>query len=151
MSFDANLPPLQAHICVKGGDAAIAFYEQAFAARCPFLQRAEDGRRVLHANIEMFGGEVMLHDEFPEFGDEVLSPLTRGGASMTINVNLRAPAEVDAMVVRAEAAGATVRMAAADMFWGSRYARVRDPFGHVWAFNAALNTAGARENVGPVE
>jgi PhnB protein len=28
-----------------------------------------------------------------------------------------------------------------DMFWGSRYGRVRDPFGHVWAFNAALKPA----------
>jgi len=27
------------------------------------------------------------------------------------------------------------------MFWGSRYGRVRDPFGHVWAFNAPLEPA----------
>ncbi len=141
MSFDQNPPPTQAHLCVKGGYAAIAFYEAAFDAKCAFRQAAEDGMRVLHANLAMFGGEVMLHDEFPEFGADALSPATRGGASMTINVNLADPDEVDAIVARAEAVGAIVTLAAANTFWGARYARLRDPFGHVWAFNSALKTA----------
>src|ERR1700676_4075395 len=81
MAFGPNSPPIQAHICVKDGLAAIAFYEKAFSAKCPFHQLAEDGKRVMHANIELFGSEVMLH-EFPEFGGDVLSPLSRGGASM---------------------------------------------------------------------
>jgi PhnB protein len=80
----------------------------------------------------------MLHDEFPEFGGDVLSPLSRGGASMAINVNLPAPADVDAAMTRAESAGAYITLPAGDQFWGSRYGRVRDPFGHVWAFNAPL-------------
>jgi len=24
------------------------------------------------------------------------------------------------------------------VFWGSRYGRIQDPFGHVWEFNAPL-------------
>jgi PhnB protein len=99
---------------------------------------AQDGRRVLHANLEMFGGEIMLHDEFPEFGGDVLSPASRGGASMAININLPTPAEVDAVVTRAVAAGAVGTLDPQDAFWGSRYGRLRDPFGHVWAFNAPL-------------
>ena len=39
---------------------------------------------------------------------------------------------------RAEAAGAEIFMPASDVFWGARYGRLRDPFGHVWAFNAPL-------------
>jgi PhnB protein len=136
MAFGANPPPIQAHICVKGGLEAIAFYKRAFGAECPFHQLAEDGKRVMHANIELFGSEVMLHDEFPEFGGDVLSPSSRGGASMTINVNLPKPAAVDAALDRAQSAGAEVVLAAQDVFWGARYGRVRDPFGHVWAFNA---------------
>jgi PhnB protein len=142
MAFGPNPPPIQAHICVKGGLEAIAFYGTAFGAECPFHQLADDGKRVMHANIELFGSEVMLHDEFPEFGSDVLSPLSRGGASMTINVNLPKPANVDAAVDRARSAGAEVVMSAQDTFWGARYGRVRDPFGHVWAFNAPL-----KENV----
>jgi len=141
MAFGPNPPPIQAHICVKGGLEAIAFYKKAFGAECPFHQLAEDGKRVMHANIELFGSEVMLHDEFPEFGGDVLSPSSRGGASMAISVNLPKPADVDAAVDRARSAGAEVVMTAQDTFWGARYGRVRDPFGHVWAFNAPLESA----------
>lgn len=141
MAFGPNPPPLQAHLCVKGGVDAIAFYEKAFGAVETFRQLADDGKRVLHANVELFGAEVMLHDEFPEYGGDVLSPLSRGGASLTININLAEPAAVDAAVERARAAGAEVILAPEDMFWGARYGRIRDPFGHVWAFNAALNGA----------
>jgi len=143
MAFGPNPPPIQAHICVKGGLQAIAFYKKAFGAECPFQQLTEDGKRVMHANIELFGSEVMLHDEFPEFGGDVLSPLSRGGASMTINVNLPKAADVDAAVHRARSSGAEVVTTAQDMFWGARYGRVRDPFGHVWAFNAPLKEIAA--------
>jgi len=121
---------------VKGGDAAIAFYEKAFGASCTFKKMAEDGKRVLHANIAMFGGEVMLHDEFPEYHGNVLSPISRGGASIVTHINLSEPSGVDNAVSRAEAAGAAVILKPDDMFWGARYGQVRDPFGHVWAFNA---------------
>ena len=138
MAFGPNVPPIQAHLCVKGGNEALAFYEKAFGANVAFKHMAEDGKRVMHANVEMFGGEVMLHDEFPEFGGDVLSPASRGGASMAININLKSPAEVDKAIALAETAGAKVILAAQDVFWGSRYGRIQDPFGHVWEFNAPL-------------
>ena len=141
MAFGPNPPPIQAHICVKGGLDAIAFYEKAFDGACTFKQMAEDGKRVLHANIAMFGGEVMLHDEFPEFGGDVLAPNSRGGPSVAMSINLPRPADVDAAVARAAAAGASVTCPADDMFWGARYGRVRDPFGHVWAFNAPIKSS----------
>jgi PhnB protein len=138
MAFGPDVPPIQAHLCVKGGSEAIAFYEKAFGATTTFKHMAEDGERVMHANLALFGGEVMLHDEFPEFGGDVLSPLTRGGASMAININLKAPSDTDAAIERAVTAGATLVLPAQDVFWGSRYGKVRDPFGHVWEFNAPL-------------
>jgi PhnB protein len=143
MAFGPHPPPIQAHICVKGGLEAIDFYKKAFGAECPFHQLAEDGKRVMHANIELFGSEMMLHDEFPEMGGDVLSPSSRGGASMAININLPKPADVDAAVSRASSAGAEVVLQAQDTFWGARYGRVRDPFGHVWAFNAPLAGSAA--------
>jgi PhnB protein len=143
VAFGPNPPCIQAHLCVKGGTDAIAFYERAFAAACTFKQMTEDGARVLHANVALFGGEVMLHDEFPEFGAGVLAPATLGGASVTININLASPGDVDTAVARAAAAGATVVGEPGDMFWGARYGRVRDPFGHLWAFNAPLQAASS--------
>lgn len=139
MAFGPNPPPLQPHLCVKGGVEAIAFYEKAFGAECTMKQLAEDGLRVMHANIALFGSEIMLHDDFPEFGGHVRPPHGHGGASVALSVNLPKPSDVDAAMARAEAAGATVFMPASDVFWGARYGRVLDPFGHVWAFNAPLD------------
>ncbi len=45
------------------------------------------------------------------------------------------------MVKCAGDAGATVTMAPHDMFWapwGMRYGRLKDRFGHAWAFGAPL-------------
>ncbi|MEP4420116.1 MAG: VOC family protein, partial [Nitratireductor sp.] len=67
MGFEPEIPPIQIHLCVKDGKAAIAFYEAAFGAVETFEQMADDGERVLHANLSMFGSEVMLQDEFPEY------------------------------------------------------------------------------------
>ena len=44
----------------------------------------------------------------------------------------------DAAVARAKTAGAKVILEPQDVFWGSRYGRIQDPFGHVWEFNAPL-------------
>jgi len=41
--------------------------------------------------------------------------------------------DVDASVERAVAAGATLIHGPEDMFWGDRYARLSDPFGHQWS------------------
>ena len=140
MAF-TNVPPLQPHICVKGGQEAIAFYEKALGAEKRFHQLAEDGKRVLQANLAIYGGEVMLHDEFPEFEMSVSAPTTVGGTSFAISINLADAATVDGAYARAVEAGAHGLMAPADVFWGARYARITDPFGHIWAFNAPLERA----------
>ncbi|MGD9657627.1 MAG: VOC family protein, partial [Methylocystis sp.] len=41
--------------------------------------------------------------------------------------------DVDAVFAQAVAAGATVKLPVADMFWGARYGKLLDPFGHEWA------------------
>ena len=46
--------------------------------------------------------------------------------------------DVDAAIRCAEQAGATVKMPAADMFWGDRYGVVTDPYGHSWSLATHL-------------
>jgi PhnB protein len=41
--------------------------------------------------------------------------------------------DADAWWKRAVEAGATVRFALADQFWGDRYGQLVDPFGHTWS------------------
>ncbi len=142
MAFEPDIPLIQVHLCVKRGREAIAWYERVFGAVETFEQMAEDGERVQHANLTVFGSEVMLQDEFPELSADVLSPQTRGGAGLTVHVNVASPIDVDRVVRRAITAGAHVTLAVADQPWGSRYGRIRDPFGHIWAFSAPLAKAG---------
>jgi PhnB protein len=51
----------------------------------------------------------------------------------------------DAVVARAVERGAEVIMPVADMFWGARYGKIRDPFGHEWGINQQLEELTAEE------
>jgi catechol 2,3-dioxygenase-like lactoylglutathione lyase family enzyme len=55
-----------------------------------------------------------------------------GWGGITLAHNVRSPAEVDAVVAEAEAAGATVMRPAAATFWGGYSGAFTDPDGHAW-------------------
>jgi len=128
------------HLTVKGGLEAIKFYEEAFDAEVEDIMMAQDGVRVMHAELEINDGILFLNDEFPEMPNEgnTGAPSTVGGASVTIHLSLKKPKQVERMMAQAVAQGAQIVMPAADVFWGARYGRVRDPFGHIWSFGAPL-------------
>jgi uncharacterized protein len=57
----------------------------------------------------------------------------RGGyGGVTLAHNVRSPAEVDAVMAEAEAAGATITRAAGETFWGGYSGAFADPDGHPW-------------------
>ena len=43
------------------------------------------------------------------------------------------------------AAGARVLMPLQDLFWGARYGKIVDPFGHEWGINQQLKEQSAEE------
>ncbi len=124
------------HLIVEGGLDAIAFYEKAFGAEKSEVMMAQDGKRVMHAELEFNGGALKLSDSFPEMRGGMAAPGTAGGTSVSIHLDFKKPKQVDEAIEQAVQAGATLTMPAQDTFWGARYGRVRDPFGHVWAFHA---------------
>ena len=126
---------LGAYLTIDGAAAAIEFYKKAFGAEEVMRTPSDDGKKLMHADLKIFGQQVLLADEFPEFGN-VKSPKSLGGTTFNMIVGLDAPADVDAAIAKAAAAGAEVVMPAEDQFWGARFGMVRDPFGHLWAFNA---------------
>lgn len=140
MTDNSSYTAIEPHLTVRGGNDAIEFYKRAFGAVEDFKQLADDNRRVLHATLSVFGGQVMLCDEFPEYCTDTGSPQSRGGASVTIHVNLRRPEDVDRAVEKARGEGAEITMPVEDTFWGMRYGRICDPFGHVWSIGAPLPT-----------
>jgi PhnB protein len=134
----SKYPKLTPHLVVKGGLEAIKFYEDAFDAETESVMMAEDGKRVMHAELEINDGTIFLCDEFPEFSKDSVSPGTAGSASVAIHLEFKKPKHVDRSMAQAADYGAEVIMPAADMFWGARYGRVRDPFGHIWSFGAQI-------------
>jgi uncharacterized glyoxalase superfamily protein PhnB len=115
------------HIIVDGAAAAIEFYKKAFGAIERMRMPGKEGR-LMHASILIGDSTVMLVDEMPEW--KTMGPKALNGTPVTIHLYV---SDADETFASALAAGATVKMPLADMFWGDRYGVVVDPFGHEWA------------------
>lgn len=118
------------HLVVKGAAEAIEFYKKAFGAeeRSRLPWPGPDGvERVGHAELTLGDSVVMLADEFPEHGS--VAPSAKGAS---VVIHLMVP-DVDATFAQAVAAGATAVMPPENVFWGDRYGKLVDPFGHHWS------------------
>jgi PhnB protein len=115
-------------LVVKGGRDAIEFYKNVFGAEVIAIMPGPDGQSVMHGELKIGDSHLFVNDEFPDMG--VKSPKSLGGTASSVHVYVP---DVDAVFERAVKAGATVRMPVSDMFWGDRYGKLCDPFGHDWA------------------
>jgi PhnB protein len=122
-----------AHLTIRDGKAAdaIDFYRRAFGAEEIGRHMADDGKRIMHAHLNINGGSLMLNDEFPEF---MSAPATPPGSLV---LHLQVP-DADAAWEKAVAAGGEVRFPLADQFWGDRYGQIQDPFGFTWSIGAPV-------------
>lgn len=123
-------PPLTPYLVVEDTATAIDFYTRAFGAKELVRQTTPNGKKVIHAAIEINGGMLMLCDDFPEFTGQSRTPKAFGGSPVTLHLDLK---DVDSTFAAAVKAGATVTMPLEDQFWGDRYGKLRDPFGHEWS------------------
>ena len=125
------------HLVVHDGKAAVAFYENALGAKAEMVMPAADGKKLMHAGLKVGDAVFMLCDDFPEYcGGLVRAPKTTGATSaVTLHLNV---ADCDAAMAKMVAAGGTESMPAMDAFWGDRYGKVTDPFGHEWSFATPL-------------
>ena len=131
------------HLVVDDAAGAIEFYKKAFGAeeiaRCP----SPDGKKLMHVELMIGGRPIYLADDFPEFcGGKARTPKSLGASPVNIHQYVT---DCDAAMKRAEAAGATVTFPPTDMFWGDRYGKVDDPYGHVWAFATHLRDPSPEE------
>lgn len=123
---------------IRDAAKALEFYKKAFGAE--EISRMDMGGKVGHAEIRIGGAAIMLGDEFPGWG--VLGPQSLNGTTVGIHLYVN---DVDAAVKRAADSGATVLQPPTDMFWGDRFAKLKDPFGHEWTM------ATHKEDVSPEE
>ena len=113
-------------LIVRDAPGAIEFYKRAFGAEEVSRMTDRNGA-VMHAEIRIGDSLVMLGEENAEWG--VVSPQTRGGSPSSLHLYVE---DADAADARAVEAGATARYPMEDAFWGDRYGKVTDPYGHEW-------------------
>jgi len=127
------------HLVCAGAAEAIEFYKKAFGAVEGARLPGPDGK-LMHAMIRIGDSAVMLVDEMPQWG--ALGPKSLKGSPVTIHLYVE---DVDAVVKRAVSLGAKVTMPVDDMFWGDRYGKLEDPFGHHWSIGTHQRDVTAEE------
>lgn len=113
-----------------GGNTAkaIAFYKTAFRARdmgqMPWKDETTGAEGIMHAQVEINGGALMLSDFHPHLKSFTPPP----GVTMQLVVK-----DGNAWFKRAADAGCTVVAPFEKAFWGDYYGVLTDPFGIQWA------------------
>jgi PhnB protein len=121
--YHSLTPYLTLNDCAR----AIDFYKKAFNAQ-ELVRMAGAPGKIMHAEIKIGDSFLMLADEMPGMGNR--APLSLGGTSAGLLIYVQ---DVDSAFQQAIDAGAKPEMPPMDMFWGDRYGRLQDPFGHSWA------------------
>jgi PhnB protein len=127
------------YLHIRAADQAIEFYKKAFGAKVKALMPGPDGK-IMHAEILVGNSHIMMGEENADMG--MKSPQSLGGSAS--GVMLYVP-NVDKMFAAAVAAGATVEQPVMDQFWGDRYGKLVDPFGHKWAIATHIEDMTPKE------
>ena len=85
---------------------------------------------VMHVELPLLGGHVLMGTDAPEsMGFKVV-------AGNNVHINLEPDSRGDTeRLFNALAAGGSVDMPLADMFWGAYFGSLKDRFGICWMFN----------------
>lgn len=121
------------YLSVTDAKKAIAFYSRVFESEPAILLNMPDGR-VMHCEFRLGSSRFFLSEELPEHGGTP-SPASVRATTVAVHVYVE---DCDSLVEHMKSNGAEVVMEPTDMFWGERFARVRDPFGHEWGVAAHL-------------
>jgi PhnB protein len=126
-------------LCIDGAAAAIEFYVAVFGAKLVDRMDGEGGT-VAHADLDFGNGRLQLSD--PQEAYKLAAPQL--GASVTHSVALYCE-DTDAVVARAEKAGATIREPAQTFVTGDRFASILDPFGQRWTVMTRVEDVSPEE------
>jgi PhnB protein len=134
--FDALIPSL----IVRDAAKAIDFYKDVLGATEMMRMNYPDSPRIAHAEIKIRNHVLMLGDENPQMG--ALGPQPGGMPPSSVMIYV---SDVDATFNQAVAKGARPTMPPMDMFWGDRYGKFVDPFGHSWGIATHTRDVSAEE------
>lgn len=116
------------YLMVKDGAEAIEFYKKAFRAEEISRMPGPDGKSVMHAELKIGDSMIFLAGEFP--GMDVAWNMPGQWPTVTLHLYLE---DAEAFFQHAAGSGCTVLQPLEDMFWGDRFGKLADPFGHHWS------------------
>jgi PhnB protein len=109
----------------RGAARAIEFYKEVFGASELMRMPGPNGT-ILHAEMKIGDSVFFLNDEFPGM---CAAPSGDGLHSSYLFLYTD---NVDGVYNRSVTAGCRIDMPLQDQFWGDRYGKITDPFGHQW-------------------
>ncbi len=124
-------------IC-RGADRAIEFYKAAFGAQELARMPSPDGK-IMHAELKIGDSMLFVNDEYPGM---CAAPVPTSTPSNSLFLYVT---DVDSLFNRAVEAGSRVDMPVQDMFWGDRYGKLTDPFGHSWGIATHMEDVAPEE------
>jgi PhnB protein len=119
--------------------AAIAFCQRTFNAVSLNERPGPDGA-VAHALLTIGPAMLMIEGEWPTLPSR--APAHDGSSPVVLFIYVD---DVDRVVERAVAGGASVLLPAQNQFWGDRIAWIMDPSGHVWTVATRIEETTADE------
>lgn len=128
-------------LAIPRAGEALAFYRDVFGARV--VDTTEFGGVLAHADLDFGNGRLQLGVPMPDY--HLVAP-PQGEDDVCYSIALYVP-DVDAVVERAVAAGASVREPAAHFVTGDRFASIRDPFGVRWSIMTRVEDLSEEESV----
>ena len=128
------------YLSVSDAKKAVEFYSAIFEVAPRLLLEMPDGR-VMHCEFCIGNSRIFISEELPEHGGTP-SPTSSGSTTVAIHHYVN---DCDLMVKTMVDHGSEILMEPADLFWGERFARVRDPFGHEWGIATKLKEMSAAE------
>ena len=122
----------------KNASAAIDFYKKVFGAE-EIMRMEGPGGMIGHAELKFGDSLIHLNDEFPGMAS---APVP--GVASAIQI-FHYTEDVDAVFNRAVAEGCQVTMPLQNQFWGDRYGKLIDPFGHPWGLAQHVEDVAPQE------
>jgi PhnB protein len=127
------------YLTCKNAAAAIDFYKKALGATEVVRMGGGPGGAIMHAEIKIGDSMVFLSDEIPG-----MSAAPSGSGPNPVQLFLYVQ-DADTTCNNAVAAGAKVTMPVSLMFWGDRYGKFTDPFGHTWGVSTHVEDVTPEE------
>jgi PhnB protein len=129
---------LTPYITCKNAGSAIEFYKKAFGA-VEVSRMPGPGGAIVHAELRIGDSPLFISDEFPGMA---VAPSGNGPTAYSLFLYAD---KIDDLYNRAVSAGCRSVMPLSDMFWGDRFGKLVDPFGHHWGLAQHIEDVSPEE------